>query len=108
MPEGRVKNFDEDRSYGFIQPLDGSRDVFVHASAVDEDEPLRSGDVVSYELEKGEDGPEATDVTVIERAPEDNPAGRVVRVGSPPPTWDELEAQQRDRRHDRKQRRRRR
>ncbi|MBW3562040.1 MAG: cold shock domain-containing protein [Actinobacteria bacterium] len=108
MPEGRVKNFDEDRNYGFIQPLDGSRDVFVHGSTVEADEPLRAGDVVSFELEDGDDGPEASDVTVVERAPEDNPTGRVVHVGAPPPTWDELEEQQRQRRQSHKQRRRRR
>ncbi len=108
MPEGRVKNFDEDRAYGFIQPLDGSRDVFVHASVVEDDDPLRPGDVVEFESENGDDGPQATTVTVTERAPEDNPTGRVVNVGSPPPTWDELEQQQKQRRHSGKQRRRRR
>lgn len=108
MPEGRVKNFDEERSFGFIQPLDGSRDVFVHASVVEGDEPLRPGDIVEFESEDGDDGPEATSVSITERAPEDNPTGRVVHVGSPPPTWDELEEQQRQRRRDRKQRRRRR
>lgn len=108
MPEGRVKNFDEDRAYGFIQPLDGSRDVFVHTSVVEDDEPLRAGDIVEFEADDGDDGPQATTVTVTERAPEDNPTGRVVHVGSPPPTWDELEEQQRQRRRSHKQRRRRR
>lgn len=108
MPEGRVKNFDEERSFGFIQPLDGTRDVFVHASVVDGDDALRPGDVVEFESEDGDDGPQATEVTVTERAPEDNPTGRVVNVGSPPPTWDELEQQQKQRRHSGKQRRRRR
>lgn len=107
MPSGRVKNFDEERNFGFIQPTDGSRDVFFHASAVTDDEVPRPGDVVEYESEAGDDGPEASSVEITERAPEDNPTGRVV-AGGAPPTWDELEEQQRQRRHERRQRRRRR
>lgn len=107
MPTGRVKVFDDEGNFGFVQPLDGGRDVFVHASEVDGVDILRPGDVVEYELHQGDDGPQATSVRIAERAPEDNPTGRVV-TGGPPPTWDELEAIERQTRYDRRQRRRRR
>lgn len=104
---GRVKVFDEERNYGFLQPLEGGRDIFVHASEVEDGATLRPGDVVEYDLTKTDDGPQATSVRILERAPEDNPAGRVV-TGGAPPTWDQLERIQRDMRHQRRQRRRRR
>jgi cold shock CspA family protein len=103
----RVKVFDEERRYGFLQPLEGGRDVFVHASEVEGDDVLRPGDVVEYDLAEGDDGHHAAGVRVLERAPEDNPAGRVV-TGGAPPTWDQLERIQRDMRQQRRQRRRRR
>lgn len=106
MPSGRVKVFDETQNYGFVSPLDGGADVFVHTSAVDAEQPLRPGDLVEYEVEETDEGPQARDVTVTERAPEDNPSGRV--VAGPPPTWDELEEIDKQRRQDRRQRRRRR
>lgn len=106
-PSGRVKVFDEERNYGFLQPLEGGRDIFVHASEVEDGTALRPGDVVEYDLTKTDDGSQATSVRILERAPEDNPAGRVV-TGGAPPTWDQLERIQRDMRHQRRQRRRRR
>ncbi|MBW3577337.1 MAG: cold shock domain-containing protein [Actinobacteria bacterium] len=106
MPTGRVKVFDEERNFGFVQPIEGGEDVYVHASTL-EGTVLRSGDVIEYDVQEGDDGPQATSVRIAERAPEDNPAGRVV-VGGPPPTWDELEQIEREKRQRRRQRRRRR
>lgn len=106
MPQGRVKVFDAERQFGFLQPLEGGRDVFVHISEVDGDE-LRPGDVVEYEEGEGDQGVQAESVQVLERAPEDLPTGRVV-AGGAPPTWDELERMHRDQRSERRQRRRRR
>ncbi len=53
MPIGTVKFFNETKGYGFIQPEDGSRDVFVHISAVERSgmRTLSEGQKVSFEIE---------------------------------------------------------
>lgn len=106
MPTARVKVFDKERSFGFAQPAGGGRDVFVHAENIEGEDILRPGDIIEYELAETDEGRQATNVRVTERAPDDNPAGRV--VSGAPPTWDELEEISRDLRYDRRQRRRRR
>ena len=52
MAVGKVKFFNTQKGFGFIQPDDGSRDVFVHISAVERAGlgTLNEGDKVSYEL----------------------------------------------------------
>ncbi len=52
MATGTVKFFNTTKGYGFIQPQDGSKDVFVHITAVEKAglKSLREGQVVSYEL----------------------------------------------------------
>jgi cold shock protein len=54
MPTGTVKWFDATKGYGFIQPKDGSPDVFVHVSAVERAgmDTLQEGQKVSYELQR--------------------------------------------------------
>jgi CspA family cold shock protein len=51
MPVGTVKWFNSQKGYGFIQPEDGSKDVFVHISAVERAgmNDLREGQKVSFE-----------------------------------------------------------
>ncbi len=58
MPTGTVKFFNSTKGYGFIQPDDGSKDVFVHVSAVERSglPGLNEKQKVSYELERGRDG----------------------------------------------------
>ena len=58
MNIGTVKWFSAQRGYGFIQPDDGSKDVFVHVSAVERSDigNLQEGQKLSYELEKSEQG----------------------------------------------------
>ena len=58
MSIGTVKWFDATKGFGFIQPTDGSKDVFVHASAVERSSlgRLKEGDKVSYDLERGQQG----------------------------------------------------
>jgi len=58
MTEGTVKFFNTTKGFGFIQPTDGSKDAFVHISAVERSgmTTLREGQKVSYELETGRDG----------------------------------------------------
>ena len=58
MATGTVKWFNTQKGYGFIQPDDGDKDVFVHVSAVERAGmmSLNEGQKVSYELEKGRNG----------------------------------------------------
>lgn len=58
MPQGTVKWFDSVKGFGFIQPQDGTKDAFVHISAVERAglSGLNEGQVVSYELEPGKNG----------------------------------------------------
>lgn len=58
MVTGTVKFFDTTKGFGFIQPQDGSKDVFVHVSAVQRAglSGLTEGQQVSFELERGRDG----------------------------------------------------
>jgi CspA family cold shock protein len=52
MPVGTVKFFNTQKGFGFIQPTDGSKDVFVHISAVERAGmgTLNEGQKVSYEV----------------------------------------------------------
>jgi CspA family cold shock protein len=52
MAIGTVKFFDSTRGFGFIQPEDGSKDVFVHKSAVENSDltSLREGQRIQYEV----------------------------------------------------------
>ena len=52
MATGKVKWFNETKGYGFIEPADGSKDVFVHISAVERAglRTLTENQAVSYEL----------------------------------------------------------
>lgn len=58
MANGTVKWFNSQKGYGFIQPEDASRDVFVHVSAVERAGlgSLQEGQRLSYDLEKGQQG----------------------------------------------------
>jgi CspA family cold shock protein len=58
MATGTVKWFNAQKGYGFIQPDDGSKDVFVHVSAVERAGMgnLQEGQKLNYELERGQQG----------------------------------------------------
>ena len=66
MPTGTVKWFSEEKGFGFISPDDGSRDLFVHQSALVGvgPRPLSDGVKVNYVAEPGDKGPRAVDVSV--------------------------------------------
>jgi len=58
MTIGTVKFFNSTKGFGFIQPDDGSKDAFVHISALERAgiSDLAEGQKVSYDLENGRDG----------------------------------------------------
>lgn len=64
MNNGIVKWFNKDKGYGFITPNDGSKDVFVHYSAIQGGgfKELVEGQSVSFEVEKGPKGMQAINV----------------------------------------------
>ena len=67
MPTGTVKWFNDEKGFGFITPEDGSKDLFVHQTAIADDgfRSLTEGAKVSYEAEADPKGPRATNVQAI-------------------------------------------
>jgi CspA family cold shock protein len=63
VPTGTVKWFNKTKGYGFIQPDDGSKDVFVHISAVEKAGlgTLAEGQKVQFEVVRGKDGKTSAD-----------------------------------------------
>ena len=66
MATGTVKWFNESKGFGFITPDDGSKDVFVHFSAIASEgfRTLAEGQQVTFNVEDGPKGPQATNVRV--------------------------------------------
>ena len=66
MAEGIVKWFSEKKGYGFIEQEDGA-DVFVHHTGISGSgfKTLNEGDRVTFEIEQGQKGPSAVNVTVV-------------------------------------------
>ncbi len=67
MIKGQVKWFNESKGFGFITPADGSKDVFVHFSAIQDQgfKTLAEGQNVQFSIENGAKGPSAANVTAI-------------------------------------------
>ena len=66
MPSGTVKFFNMDKGFGFIRPDDGTKDVFVHISAVERSglRGLQEGQKVTFELQPDKKGPKAVNLAV--------------------------------------------
>ena len=67
MPQGKIKWFDPKKGYGFITPDDGTKDAFLHISALETAgiSQLEVGQAVSYELAEQRGKQSATEITVI-------------------------------------------
>jgi CspA family cold shock protein len=65
--QGTVKWFNETKGFGFITPEDGSKDIFVHFSAIADSgfKTLAEGQKVEFSIEQGQKGPAAAQVTCI-------------------------------------------
>jgi CspA family cold shock protein len=65
MANGTVKWFNDNKGYGFIENEDGT-DIFVHYSAINNSgfRSLNEGDKVTFDVEEGQKGPAAANVSV--------------------------------------------
>ncbi|WLR53008.1 cold-shock protein CspD [Bacillus tianshenii] len=66
MQNGKVKWFNAEKGYGFIE-VEGGDDVFVHYSAIEQEgfKTLEEGQEVSFEIVEGNRGPQAANVTKL-------------------------------------------
>jgi cold shock protein len=65
--QGKVKWFNAEKGYGFIETNDGSADLFVHFSAIQMDgyKSLEEGQTVDFEVIEGQKGPQAFNVSIV-------------------------------------------
>ena len=70
MPKGKVVWFNSAKGYGFLRGENGGDDIFVHFSALNMDgyKQLKTDQVVEFEVVPGAKGPQAENVTVVDKA----------------------------------------
>jgi len=62
MQQGKVKFFNETKGFGFITPINGGNEIFVHSSGLIDN--IRENDLVDFDMEEGRKGPNAVNVKV--------------------------------------------
>ncbi|MGO1242988.1 cold-shock protein [Sphingobacterium sp. JB170] len=62
MQQGKVKFFNSTKGFGFITPNDGGDDLFVHTTGLRDE--IRENDEVTYDVERGQKGLNATNVRI--------------------------------------------
>ncbi len=65
MPNGKVRFYDEEKGFGFIQGDDGQQ-VYLHASVLPADSEVQAGTRVEYSMAEGRRGPQALSVRVLD------------------------------------------
>ena len=65
MPNGKVRFYDEDKGFGFIQGDDGKQ-VYLHASVIPDGADIQAGTRLEYSVADGRRGPQALSVRVID------------------------------------------
>lgn len=73
MLQGNVKFFDKEKGFGFIKYFDetgAEKEIFVHITAVEDQQPLNENDAVNFEIGEGRKGPMAVNVAVTGTASE--------------------------------------
>ena len=64
MKEGTVKFFNRSKGFGFIKPIEGGADIFVHQNGLIDE--IREDDKVKFDVEEGRKGPNAVNVQVVD------------------------------------------
>ncbi len=86
MTTGTVKFFNTIKGFGFITPDDGSKDIYVHSSALEGSDldHLTEGQKVSFDVQQDDRGPKAVDLAPVEEAaPEEVAAEEVAAEKAP-------------------------
>lgn len=68
MPNGKVRFYDEDKGFGFIQGDDGQQ-VYLHSSVIPEGAEVTTGTRLEYSVAEGRRGPQALSIRLLETQP---------------------------------------
>jgi cold shock CspA family protein len=85
MAVGKVVRFDERRGFGFIAPLGGREDVFLHVNDLLIPESLvRPGAMLEFDIDEGERGYKASNISLPENAKLEAPARAAAAIAAAP------------------------